>query len=226
MTLTGLAVLVGAAYLAGSIPFGLLAGLLKGVDIRKAGSQNIGASNAGRILGKPWFFLILFLDAIKGLIPVLAAGFWLRHAADPVLQASQTWQQIAWLSVALAAILGHLFPIYLGFKGGRGVATALGVVLAIWPYYTIPGLLAFVLWWIIKWASGYISVASIAACLAFPFLVIGVARMAGWPLGSLLPLVVFAVAIAVIVVLRHWPNIQRLLAGSELAPDRPDQDKA
>ena len=217
------ATFVVAGYLAGSIPFGLLAGLIKGVDLRKVGSCNIGASNAGRVLGKRWFFIILTLDALKGFVPVLWAGLWMKRggafsAADQVIQ-----QQCAWLAVALAAILGHLFPVFLGFRGGRGVATSLGVVLAIWPYYTISGLLAFAVWGAVKKGSGYISVASIAACGAFPVLVVVVGLAAGGGLASLMPFVVFAVIVAALVVIRHWPNIRRLRAGQELSPDRtPD----
>jgi glycerol-3-phosphate acyltransferase PlsY len=92
--------------------------------------------------------------------------------------------------------------------------------LAIWPYYTIAGLIAFVLWWVVKWASGYISVASITAVAAFPLLVVAVALAARRPLTSLTPLIIFAVGIAAMVVIRHWPNIQRLRAGQELSPDR------
>jgi glycerol-3-phosphate acyltransferase PlsY len=218
--LTYWALFVVAAYLGGSIPFGLLAGLIHGVDIRKVGSQNIGASNAGRVLGKPWFFIVLTLDALKGFVPVLLAGLWLSRAERAILGASEVWQHLAWLTVALAAILGHLCPVFLGFRGGKGVATALGVVLAIWPYYTIPGLIAFILWWLVKWASGKISVASIAAVATFPMLVVAVALAAGWALTTLAPLIVFAVGITVLVVVRHWPNIQRLRAGQELPPDR------
>jgi len=216
MTPQGWIVLIVVAYLAGSIPFGLLAGLLKGVDIRKVGSQNIGASNAGRVLGRHWFFIVLVLDALKGFVPVLVGS--LRVGGDAAANTSvgQWWV----LGVALAALLGHLFPVYLGFRGGRGVSTALGIVLAIWPYYTIPGVLAFGLWWVVKALSGYISVASISAAGAFPILVILVALAAGWPLGALTPLILFAVCIAVLVVARHWANIQRLRSGQELAPDR------
>lgn len=207
-------------YLAGAIPFGLLAGLIKGVDIRTVGSRNIGASNAGRALGKRWFVIILVLDALKGFAPVLCAGLWLQERGAFVQGSNVFWQQCAWLAVALAAILGHLFPIYLGFRGGRGVATSLGVVLAIWPYYTISGLLAFAMWGVVKKASGYISVASIVACASFPVLVVLVALAAGRPLADLVPLIVFAVVVAGLVVIRHWPNIQRLRQGRELQPDR------
>ncbi|MBN1344277.1 MAG: glycerol-3-phosphate acyltransferase [Phycisphaerae bacterium] len=218
--LASLALFALAGYLAGSIPFALLAGLAKGVDLRRVGSQNIGASNAGRVLGSPWFFVVLFLDALKGFVPVLLVVLWLGQTGAFASDGDSFWQQCAMLVVAMAAILGHLFPIYLGFRGGRGVATSLGVVLAIWPYYTIPGLLAFALWGIVKKVSGYISVASIAACGGFPVLVVLVGSLAGWPLRSLTPLIGFAILIAALVVVRHWPNIQRLRAGQELSPDR------
>lgn len=214
--------LVLLGYLLGAIPFAFLAGLYKGIDLRKVGSKNIGASNAGRVLGRRWFFIVLALDALKGFLPVLITGIWLTSAEAFGGAAHASRQQCAWLVVALAAILGHLFPIYLGFRGGRGVATSLGVVLAIWPYYSIPGLLALVLWIVILKVTGYISVASIGACAAFPILLVLAAFVADWPLSSLTPLIGFAVAIALLVILRHGPNIRRLLAGQELRPDRPD----
>jgi acyl phosphate:glycerol-3-phosphate acyltransferase len=216
------ALFVLGGYLSGAIPFGLIAGLIKGVDLREVGSRNIGASNAGRALGKHWFVIILVFDALKGFVPVLWAGLWLQRTGALTAGDDLVWQRCAWLAVALAAILGHLFPVYLGFRGGRGVATSLGVVLAIWPYYTIPGLLAFAVWGIVKKASGYISVASIVACGGFPLLVVLVALAAGWPLKPLAPLVAFALVVAALVVIRHWPNIQRLRAGEEHAPDHLD----
>lgn len=214
-----------AGYLAGSIPFALLVGLAKGVDLRTVGSKNIGASNAGRVLGKPYFVIVLVLDALKGFVPVLLAGMWLQRTNAFLADGSVLWQHLAWLAVALAAILGHLLPIYLGFKGGRGVATSLGVVLAIWPYYTIAGVLAFILWAVVKRISGYISVASIVACVGFPVLVVIVAVVAGWSLRDMVALIAFAALIGLLVVVRHWPNIQRLRSGQEFAPDSVDSSE-
>ena len=208
-----------AGSLAGSVPFGLLAGLTKGVDLRKVGSRNIGASNAGRVLGRPWFFIVLALDALKGFLPVLLVGLWLDRSGVFAAEDRMIWDQLARLAVAMAAILGHLFPVFLGFRGGRGVATSLGAVLAIWPYYTISGLLAFGVWGAVKKATGYISIASIVACGSFPALVILVGAVAGESLVSLTPLIIFAGIVAGLVVIRHWPNIQRLRAGQELSPD-------
>jgi glycerol-3-phosphate acyltransferase PlsY len=213
------ALYVLAAYLSGSIPFALLVGLLKGVDLREVGSRNIGASNAGRVLGKPYFVIVLVLDALKGFVPVLLVGMWIHRTGASGGAAHPAWQHLVQLSVALAAIMGHLLPIYLKFRGGRGVATSLGVVLAIWPYYTVSGILAFVLWGAVKKATGYISVASIAACAAFPVLLVAVVWLDGESLRAVLPLIGFALLVPILVVIRHIPNIRRLLAGEELRPD-------
>src|ERR1700761_4293919 len=118
--------LIVTAYLAGSIPFGLIVGLARGVDVRKQGSGNIGASNVGRLLGKKYFFFVMFLDLLKGLIPVLAASWVVSN-----LQHSQTIY-ILWLGVGFAAVIGHMFSVFLKFKGGKGVATSAGILLGLW----------------------------------------------------------------------------------------------
>ena len=128
--------LIPIAYLMGSVPFGLWVGLARGVDPRKAGSGNIGATNVGRLLGGRYFALVFSLDLLKGLLPMLAAAYLLTNHP----RAQQTY--FAWLMVGFAAILGHMFSIFLRFKGGKGVATTAGVMLGLFPYYTIPGLCA------------------------------------------------------------------------------------
>jgi len=209
----GLAVL---GYLCGAIPFGLLVGRLKGVDVRTRGSCNIGATNVGRVLGRPYGFLVFFLDGLKGFLPVTLARFVLlggeSGGADGCLP------YLLWVLVAVACVLGHMFPVYLKFKGGKGVATSLGVGLGIYPYYTLAGLLAFALWGIVLAASRYVSVSSIVAVTAFPVLF---AVLASWKrdqwgrFADLWPLHLFGVVIAVLVVYRHRANIGRLLAGTE-----------
>ena len=123
-------VLILLAYLLGSVPFGLLIGLTHGVDIRNRGSGNIGATNLGRILGRKWGYLGFVLDVGKGLVPAWYAGSYLCRSYGLGARSELTpAAQLVWLAVAAAAILGHMFPVYLRFRGGKGVATSLGVVL-------------------------------------------------------------------------------------------------
>jgi acyl phosphate:glycerol-3-phosphate acyltransferase len=208
-----LLVLIPLAYLAGSIPFGLLVGLSRGVDPRKAGSGNIGATNVGRLLGGKYFALVFALDVLKGLIPTAAAGAILNRARS----GSPQWTDLLlWLAVGSAAILGHTFSVFLGFRGGKGVATSSGVALGIFPFYTIPGLIAMAVWGMIFKVTGYVSLASIIAAILFPLAYLAVGSAMKWPLFSdQLPLLIFASLIAVLIVLRHRTNIVRLRAGTE-----------
>ena len=205
-----IAILIVAAYLLGSVPFGLMVGRAKGIDPRTAGSGNIGATNLGRLLGKRFFFLVFAMDMLKGMLPVLAAG-WLLHSR-PETQL----KFVLWLLVAFAAIAGHMFSVFLGFKGGKGVATSCGVLLGLWPYYTWPGLLALGVFIVTFKVSRYVSLGSILAALSFPaaYVAIGLAR--GWPVfGAQLPLLVFGLLIAAMIVFKHRSNIARLRAGTE-----------
>jgi glycerol-3-phosphate acyltransferase PlsY len=205
------ALLVPAAYLVGSIPFGLIVGKAKGVDPRKAGSGNIGATNVGRLLGKKFFALVFILDLLKGLIPMLAAAFVLRHATP----ARQTY--LLWLAVGFAAIIGHMFSLFLGFKGGKGVATSTGVLLGLWPYYTIPGLIGALIWIVSFKIWRYVSLASILGAALFPVAYICLGLALGWDVfGTQLPLLIFAVVVAGLIVYKHRSNIARLRAGTEL----------
>lgn len=205
-------ILAPIAYVLGSIPFGLIVGKAKGVDPRKAGSGNIGATNVGRLLGKKFFAIVFTLDMIKGLAPMLVAAFLLPP--DP--QRSQN-TFLLWLAVGFATIIGHMFSIFLGFKGGKGVATSCGVLLGLWPYYTIPGVVAIVIWIVSFLTWRYISLASIFGAIAFPiaYVVIGVGLH--WDiLGTQLPLLIFAAAMAALITYKHRSNIARLRAGTEL----------
>src|SRR5579862_2103992 len=116
--------LIPTGYLIGSVPFGLIVGLCRGVDIRKAGSGNIGATNVGRLLGRKYFLLTFVLDMLKGPVPTLGAGAAAHWAAQisPESTAEGRLDFLLWLLVGLATILGHMFSIFLGFKGGKGVA--------------------------------------------------------------------------------------------------------
>ncbi len=208
-TLFKFAVLPIAAYLAGSTPFGVIIARLHGVDLRRAGSGNVGATNVARVIGRKWGYFCFLLDVAKGLAPVAVAGLWCRPADGTVPAPSA---QAAWLLVALAAVLGHVFSFYLRFRGGKGVATALGVVIGIYPYFTWAGLAALGLWIVVTLVSRYVSLGSITAAVAFvPLLVVFNSRH----IGRLWPLLVFAAAVAALILVRHRANIRRLLTGTE-----------
>ena len=206
---------IGAAYLVGSIPFGLLVSRFKGVDIRKKGSGNIGATNVGRVVGRGAGYLVFLLDLLKGLLPVLIAGWYFFRNPSSSKNPSAYF---TWMAVAAACILGHVYPIYLKFRGGKGVATSLGVLLGVYPYFTFVGILAFGIWGVVLLVTRYVSVASIIAAVMFPilFTIVVLFRPGGWP-GSeqLWPLQSFAAVIAILVVYRHQTNIKRLRDGTE-----------
>ena len=185
-------VLVAIAYLAGSVPFGLLIARLKGnVDLRRVGSGNIGATNVLRAVGKGAAALTLVGDIGKGAAAVvLARGL-----------GASSWVLAA---VALAAVLGHLFPIFLGFRGGKGVATTLGVVLAAMP--AVGGLLILV-WLLVAVVWRYSSLAALAAAVALPAL--------AWLLDGRPVMVLFGVLSAALIFWRHRENIKRLRHGTE-----------
>jgi glycerol-3-phosphate acyltransferase PlsY len=203
-------ILAVVAYLVGAIPFGYVVGRLKGVDIRKEGSGNIGATNVGRVLGKRYFWLVFALDAGKGLGPMLAG----RVIAHGMPDAPAKY--LLWLLVGVAAMVGHVFPIYLGFKGGKGVATALGIMLGVYPYYVwtaVPAVGAFVLVFAV---SRFISLASITGAVCFPAGLLVLGWIFGWDLlGGRWPLLLVAVLLGGLVVVRHRANIARLRAGTE-----------
>jgi glycerol-3-phosphate acyltransferase PlsY len=187
-----------AAYVLGSIPFGLLlAKLFGGGDVRKAGSGNIGATNVVRVAGPLAGILTLIFDTAKG-----TAAVWL---AARVTNYSATWMMIS----ALAVLLGHCFPVWLNFKGGKGVATALGIFLALSPLAAVSALLLFILC-VIYWR--FVSLGSVAAAAAMPLLIYFL-----WAPGHAPPIVidVGTLAIAGLVVYKHGGNLQRLVDGTE-----------
>jgi glycerol-3-phosphate acyltransferase PlsY len=187
-----------AAYFLGSIPFGLfLAKLLGGSDVRKAGSGNIGAANVARVVGPLAGILTLLLDTAKG-----AAAVWL---AARFTQESAVWMMLA----ALAALVGHCFPVWLKFKGGKGVATALGVFLALCPLAALAALLLFAL---VVACWRYVSLGSISAAAAMPLLMYFL-----WaPHHAPPPIIALgSLAAALLVVYKHSANIQRLVQGEE-----------
>ena len=194
----------GLAYLVGSIPFGYLtARVVRGIDIRQHGSGNIGATNVGRVLGSRWGIVVLMLDLLKGLLPV-----WLL----PAWSIQPTAEQMHWnVAVGVATIVGHMLPCWLGFRGGKGVATALGVVLFLAPWASLISAgsfaITFAMWRIV-------SLSSIIAVLAFAAAELTLL----WPnpfSGSKWSLTAFSLAVPLLIIIRHRSNIGRLLRGEE-----------
>ena len=186
-------ILILAAYLLGAVPFGLLIAKTKGVDIRREGSGNIGATNVFRVIGKGWGIFTFMLDALKGFVP--AFFFPLIAATDPA----------SGVLFGFAAILGHSFPVYLKFKGGKGVATSAGMLLGVAPLAVGIG---FACWTICMVISRYVSLSSILAAVA-------VAITAWIDPKTILPVDVALTVLSALVIWLHRANIRRLLNGTE-----------
>ncbi len=201
-------ILIVASYLLGSVPFGVLIARAHGKDLRSIGSGNIGATNVSRALGKKWAYICFLLDCLKGLVPMLAA--------KPFVSPLTVTTLSLWLTVGCAAILGHIFPVYLKFKGGKGMSTCMGIILGLYPYYTLPGLIAFIVWVACVLLWRYVSLASIIAAVIFPAsLIMAIFSLQNWHLADLWPLIIVALALSALVIVRHVENIKRLLEGSE-----------
>jgi glycerol-3-phosphate acyltransferase PlsY len=213
---------VAVGFLSGSIPFGVILAKAHGVNLRTVGSGNVGATNVGRALGRKWGFLCFFLDAAKGAAPVLTAGA-LTGALGASVVKTEPAVMIGWIATAYAALLGHVFSPWIGFKGGKGVATGSGAMLAVWPTLTGPLLVAIGLWAVLLAATRYMSVASMAAAISIPLTVAAAAAIRtgdGTPDGELpirhaLPAIIVTGGVALLVVWKHRPNIERLLSGKE-----------
>ncbi len=194
------------AYLIGSIPWGYLIGRFNGLDIRKHGSRNIGATNVVRVLGKDWGYGCFFLDFLKGAMPVWLVIKYTDAAAEP-------WSPVI---AAAAVVIGHMFPIYLSFRGGKGVATSIGVLVALAP---VPLIGSLILWYVVFQFTRYVSLASCVAAVMFP--VFGVMlRIQGDDGKPPTPTLLLLVVLAAMIVYRHKDNIQRLRNGTENRFDR------
>lgn len=195
---------IAGAFLCGSVPFGYFAGKVKGIDIRQHGSGNIGATNVIRVCGKGIGIPVFILDMIKGLVPALAPH-WLMTGP----KVHDDWMSVTAVASGMAAILGHMFTPWLGFKGGKGVATAAGVLLGIAPVPMVVGLAA---WLLCFFTTRYVSLASMAAALAVPATMAAqMARAHRWDW----VLLGFGIVIGALVIVRHHANILRLIAGTE-----------
>ena len=188
-----------AAYLLGATPTSYLAGKLgRGIDLRDHGSKNLGATNVYRILGWKYAIPVALFDIAKGAIPILLYTRWSMVAQEP-------WHP--WMPVALgsAAVLGHMFSPYVRFRGGKGVATAAGMFLALAP---LPVLFAMLVWGVCLWLTGYVSLSSIIAVASVPLWI----RI----VGPDSPHVFWAsIGLVVLIVFAHRRNIARLVAGTE-----------
>jgi len=178
------------SYILGSIPFGYIIAKMKGIDITKLGSGNIGATNVGRYLGKPYFFIVLFIDAIKGFIPTIL--FKLLFGLEYGILAG------------LFSVIGHSYSIFMKFKGGKGVATGLGVSIALIPIETIIG---FGVWFLVLTIFKIVALASIISAISVFIVVLFLEK------SSLIKIV--CGIIAVLIVLRHKSNIERIIKGTE-----------
>ena len=213
------------AFLLGSIPFGLIIAKAKGINIREHGSGNIGATNVLRVIGKKYGISCLFLDALKGFIPVVIAISLIRYEGSKnpmILTALEPYArdfpmltaQIFQVVTGLLAVLGHNYSPWVGFKGGKGIATSAGVLIALMPAAIV---ILIVVWLSVFLISKYVSLASIIAAAALPLVML----WGSWHHGKFQngtwnkPLLVFTVIIAVLAIWKHRSNIERLRNGTE-----------
>ncbi len=178
-------------YILGSVLFGDIIAKAKGVDLRKVGSGNVGATNVRRALGKKYGILVFILDALKGFIPTYLSLLLLENEWHIAL-------------VSLSPVVGHIFPVFYRLKGGKGVATSFGVILALSP---LSAFICLLIWFGILYISKYVSLASMIAVASSPF----VLALSGGPF----PYILLAIVVTLLVIFSHRSNISRLIAGKE-----------
>jgi glycerol-3-phosphate acyltransferase PlsY len=191
------------SYLMGSVPAGYIAGRFAGVDIRRVGSGNIGATNVLRVLGKPYGYAVFLFDFFKG-VGAVWVSISIINAAHPGNQESE----LVGIMAGVSCVLGHTYPVWLGFKGGKGVATSAGVLFGLMP---AAALTVLAVWFVTFQATKYVSVASIVAAVALP---VTAAVMVHFEKAGV-PLVYFSAGLAVVIVWRHRSNVSRLIKGTE-----------
>jgi len=191
-------------YFFGSFPAGYFAGRLAGVDVRTVGSGNIGATNVLRVLGKKWGYPVFIIDAVKGFIPVRLALILANQSP-----ATKPYAEYFAILTALMAVAGHTFPVWLRFKGGKGVATSAGAVIGLMPL-AVP--LIFLIWVTVFETTRYVSLASIIAAVALPIIA---GLLTFWKFVDTWALIYFSILIMLLVLWRHRSNFSRLLKGTE-----------
>ena len=201
LTLTG--VLLGS-YLLGSIPFGYVAGKIRGIDIRKIGSGNIGATNVVRVLGKRYGYSVFVLDFLKGFSAV-------KISMSIATDAGPEWAspEIFGIFAAIASVIGHSFPVWLKFRGGKGVATSAGALFGLIP---LAALIGIVIWVLVFWLTRYVSVASVVAAATLPLVILIMTRLNQIHGNAL---IYSSLGLAAVVMWRHRSNFSRLMHGSE-----------
>jgi len=200
-TIAGVALI---SYLIGSVPAGYLAGRIAGIDIRKAGSGNIGATNVLRVLGKRYGYPVFVFDFVKGTAAVEISIFIFNNTHH-----AEVSRELCAILAGVSSVIGHSYPVWLGFKGGKGVATSFGVVFGLIP---LAAVIAVTVWLITFGTTRYVSVASMMAALALPITVLVMLYV---KLLSGLALLLFSICLAAIVIWRHRSNLSRLMSGTE-----------
>ena len=193
-----------ASYLIGSIPAGYIAGRIVGIDIRTVGSGNIGATNVTRVLGKRYGYPVFIVDFLKGFAAV-GMSIMIAKRTQPLLIPSELFGVVG----AVACVLGHSFPVWLGFKGGKGVAASAGALFGLMPFVA---LIAVAVWLIIFYLTRYVSVASMTAALAVPIAILSMMFLGQTDRTTLL---YFSICLAAVVIFRHRSNLSRLVRGAE-----------
>ena len=192
------------SYLIGSIPAGYIVGRIVGIDIRTVGSGNIGATNVTRVLGKRYGYPVFIVDFLKGFTAV-GMSIMIAKRAQLVLIPSEVFGVVG----AVACVLGHSFPVWLGFKGGKGVAASAGALFGLMPFVA---LIAVAVWLIIFYLTRYVSVASMTAALAVPVTILTMMFLG--QIGGT-ALLYFSICLATVVIARHRSNLSRLVRGTE-----------
>ena len=199
-----LATLLIGSYLLGSIPFGYLAGRIAGIDIRQAGSGNVGATNVVRVLGKGYGYPVFALDVLKGFGAVK-----ISMLMAPGRPAGWNSPEMFGMFAAMSSVLGHLYPPWLKFQGGKGVATSAGALLALTPIATFVGV---AIWVVVFWLTRYVSLASVIAAVVLPIIILMLKPQAD---SARKPLFYSSVCVAAVVIWRHRSNLSRLIRGTE-----------
>ena len=201
------------AYLIGAIPFGvIISKKIFGFDIRTKGSGNMGSTNISRILGTKWGIIVQILDILKGIIPVLLLANVIGRNWNMFGEYSFLSLHILEIIVGLSAVIGHIFSCFVQFKGGKGINTALGMLIAIIPLETLFGIIIFT---IVVGISGYVSLASMIAVSTLPITLLIHQNCLQFELDGYLTLMYFILAFVVIVFIKHSKNIVRLIKGKE-----------